>query len=213
MNHYQVSPCCLGFFFFKWKLFNLTSWHFWGFRTKLIAAAAAWSAVTKKPNSIINPCVSNLGDSGFPGEAVLFAVSHLLLPGVSLWELVVFRVFFLMPSSEVWGSYRSKGTPCTSWDGGSQGKESRRWPLSPCFPRRPWGIGVCRLCFEYFWVHRSAFSCPCFPSLVEKTRTRLGWKMLCRHWRRERVGMQFLIYPPRMGSACVSVCVLLSFFF
>lgn len=101
MNHYQVSPCCLRFFFFKWKLFNLTSWHFWGFRTKLIAAAAAWSAVTKKPNSIINPCVSNLGDSGFPGEAVLFAVSHLLLPGVSLWELVVFRVFFLIPSSEV----------------------------------------------------------------------------------------------------------------
>lgn len=59
----------------------------------------------------------------------------------------------------------------------------------------------------------SAFSCPYFPSLVEKTRTMLGWKMLCRHWRRERVGMQFLICPPRMGSACVSVCVLLSFFF
>lgn len=87
------------FFFFKWKLFNLTSWHFWGFRTKLIAAAAAWSAVTKKPNSIINLCVSNLGDSGFPGETVLFAVLHLLLPAVSLLELAVFCVLFLMPSS------------------------------------------------------------------------------------------------------------------
>lgn len=111
MNHYQVSPWWVFlvvfffwwvfvFFFFKWKLFNLTSWHFWGFRTKLmIAAAAAWSAVTKKPNSIINPCVSNLGDSGFPGEAVLFAVLHLLLPGVSLLDLVVFHVLFLTPPS------------------------------------------------------------------------------------------------------------------
>lgn len=66
---------------------------------KLIAAAAAWSAVTKKPNSIINPCVSNLGDSGFPGEALLFAALHLLLPGVHLLEPVVFHVVFLMLSS------------------------------------------------------------------------------------------------------------------
>lgn len=67
------------------------------------------------------------------------------------------------------------------------------------------GYVVCG--FEYFWVYRSAFSCLYFPSLVEKPRTMLGWKMLCRHWRRELVGMQFLVYPPRMGSACVSLCV------
>lgn len=101
MNHYRVSPFFGRFFFFsfKWKLFNLTSWHFEGFRTKPVAAAAAWSAVTKKPNSIISACVSNLGDSGLPGEVVLSAVLRLLPPRVSLLELVVFRVFFLMPSN------------------------------------------------------------------------------------------------------------------
>lgn len=72
------------FFLFKWKLFSLTSWHFWGFRRKLIAAAAAaWSAVTKKPNITIKLRVSARGDSGLPGEAVPLAGPCFLLPGVS----------------------------------------------------------------------------------------------------------------------------------
>lgn len=68
---------------------------------KLIAAAAAWSVVTKEPNSRINPCESSAGDSGFPQEAALFAVLHLLLPRVRLSDLMVFHVIFLMLSSWV----------------------------------------------------------------------------------------------------------------
>lgn len=63
---------------------------------KLIAAAAAWSIVTKESNSRINPCESSAGDSGFPREAVLFAVLRLLLPGVRLSDLI-----FLMLSGWV----------------------------------------------------------------------------------------------------------------
>lgn len=58
---------------------------------KLIAAAA----VTKKPNSILHPWVPNLGDSGFLGEAIL-PLLLLLLPGVSLLDLMVFHVLFFM---------------------------------------------------------------------------------------------------------------------
>lgn len=68
---------------------------------KLIAAVAAWSAVTKKPNIIMKLCVAKRGDSGFPGEAVPFAVLNLLIRGVSLLGFVTFHVPFLTLSSWV----------------------------------------------------------------------------------------------------------------
>lgn len=70
-------------------------------------------------------------------------------------------------------------------------------------------VRVCGFYFEYYWAYCSAFPCLYFPCLAKIST--LGWEMLCRQGGRECVGTQFLIYPPRTVSVCITLLPLLSF--
>lgn len=83
------------------------------FRMKLIAAVAAWSAVTKKPNIIVKLCVAKHGDSGFPGQAEFCCIEPPDMWGQPL-GLCGLSCPFLTLSSWVCGSDLSNGTQRTT---------------------------------------------------------------------------------------------------